>query len=182
MTKTFSTYSKKKSLKTLSRTVFLKVAAPPISLSQESDVEVEFDGSSGLNDENLMFEQDLFNQNSTNDSFEKCVLYPSVNEKLLSPGKRSDTSDNFVREEIKESPPKKRNTGRRVLKMKSNSISRHEHISDILNQVSLKDPERKEVKVSKAEALPRNPINHVVTKASNTYASIARSYVEANEV
>jgi hypothetical protein len=181
MTKTFSTYSRKKSFKTLSRTVFLKVTVPPIAPSQESDVELELDYTSGLTDENQQFEEELFNQ--TNDSDANCGHAGNGNGNALSPGKRSDTSDNcaleIVREEIKESPPKKRNTGRRVLKMKSNSLSRNEHISDILNQVSLKDPERKEVKVS---ALARNPINHAVTKASNTYASIARSYVEANEV
>ena len=180
--KSFNTYSRKKSFKTLSRTVILRVnEAPkthvPALVSDDEDDYCTFveDDNCTLNDKNQQVEEEVLH-NLNRPSF---YDFPITSENELSTKNGSDMSENCALElKQEEWPPKKRNTGRRVLKMKSNCISRHEHMTDGMHKVSLKDSERIEVN---APVIARNPINHAVSKVSNTYASITRSYVETNE-
>lgn len=181
--KTYNTYSRKKSFKTLSRSVFVTALPKPFAPPQESDVELDDGYSSGPNEVNQEFPAASKNENDSSVCSSKRCFTLNEDVEEVCETRESDRSGAGVLEmyqgkDLKESPTKKRNAGKRVLKMKSNTTAREDDISDKIFKVSLKDSEQKAVKPAFQN---RNPVNHTVSKVSNTYASIARSYVEANE-
>ena len=163
------TYSRKKSSRTLSRKLFLNIAELENSLADIQDAQRFVQDPFEFQNEALEQENNLFRtseKTTTDSTIVEQVKNDDGNDdpiKEFSDNHRNSDESMEKRTEqgIKESPTKKRNLGKRVLKMKSSckpeveAEKRDDHIqiSHGMNKVSLKDSGR-------SESLVKNSANH----------------------